>query len=542
MNQLARILSALMVLTMMTILNGCGTGGSANDSDRTVFRYNQPNPVTSLDPAFARNLTNIWAVDHLYNGLLQFDEELNLQPAIASSWEILDDGLRYVFKLRDDVKFHDNECFIDGKGRKVVASDFVYSFNRIIDNKVNSPGSWIFKGKIRETDPFVALDDATLEVNLNRAFRPMLGIFAMQYCSVVPREAVERYGGDFRSNPVGTGAFEFKNWIENQALILTKNENYWEAGLPKVDAVRVNFMGDRNTGYLEFMNDNLDFISGLEASFADNLLTKDGELKQEVSEKIDFYKAPFLNMEYLGILMDFDSEENKDSPLRIKEVRQALNYAIDREKMLRTLRNNVGKVADAGFIPRGLPSYDPKAVQGYSYDPVKAAELLEKAGFPGGKGIPEIKLKTGNDYKDICTFVARQWEDVGIKVSIELMQSATLREMMRKGQASFFRASWIADYPDAENFLGVFYGKNEAPPNYTRFQNAEFDSLYEKALAENDDAKRYAIYQQMDRLLVEEAPVVFLFYDETARFSSKLVGGYTNNAINLLTVKHLSKE
>lgn len=526
---------------MIFALKSC-TSPNEPEEKPQIFRYNQPNAVTSLDPAFARNLTNMWAVDHLYNGLVQFDKDLNVKPAIAQSWEILDGGLRYVFVLRDDVFFHDNSCFPDGKGRKVVASDFVYSFKRIISDEVNSPGSWIFRGKVRSEDPFVAVDDQTFEVHLKVPFRPMLGVFAMQYCSVVAKEAVEQYGKDFRANPVGTGAFTFANWIENQALILRKNDNYFEAGLPKVDGVRINFLGDRNTGYLEFMKNNLDFISGLEASFVDNLLTKEGDLKPELAEKVDFYKAPFLNMEYFGILMDFESEKNADNPLRFKEVRQALNYGFDRAKMIRSLRNNVGEVANAGFVPKGLPSFDAEKVNGYSYNPAKARQLLADAGFPEGKGMPEISLKTSNDYLDICTFISRQWEDLGIKVKIDLMQSATLREMMRKGQATFFRASWIADYPDAENFLGVFYGKNSAPPNYTRFKNDEFDKLYEQALAENDNNKRYAIYHEMDRILIEEAPVIFLYYDETARFSSKSITGYTNNAINLLTVKNLASQ
>ncbi len=531
------ILFGLILVAVSIFMVGCKSDSAA--TKKSVFTYNQPNQVTSLDPAFARNMSNIWSVDHIFNGLVQLDEDLNIQPAIAKRWEISEDGKAYLFHLRSDVYFQDHEVFPNGKGRKVVAEDFKYSLGRITDPAVGSPGSWIFKDKLVMPHSFTALNDTLFVIRLQQPFRPMLGILTMQYCSVVPYEAVEKYGKDFGRNPVGTGPFKCVKWLDKQALVLLKNDNYFEkekgAALPYLNGVRVNFMGDRNTGYLEFMKGNLDFISGLESSFVNELLTKEGALQEKHKPTIDFHKAPFLNTEYLGINLEFEGE----TPLKKKKVRQALNYAIDREKMLRNLRNNVGQPANAGFIPRGLPSHNPIKVKGYSYNPQKARTLLEEAGYPNGKGLPVIKLFTNNDYKDICTYLTKQWEEIGVQTEIELMQSAVLRDLMVKGKAPLFRASWIADYPDGESFLTVFYSKNPAPPNYTRFNNVKYDELYEQALAENDNTKRYDLYHQMERILIEEAPVVFLFYDETARFSKKQVSGFNNNAINLLSVKRL---
>ncbi len=517
----------------------CGNDGP-DKSHLKVFHYNQPNAVTSLDPAFARSQNNIWAIDHLYNALVQLDDTLNVRPCLAKTWDLSDDGLTYIFHLRDDVYFHDDEAFPDGKGRKLVAEDVVYSLKRILDKNVGSPGGWIFKGKIAEEMAFSAANDSTFVLRLKSPFRPMMGILTMQYCSVVPREAVEHYGKTFREHPVGTGPFQFKRWMENQALFLKKNDNYFEkengTSLPKVDGIRLSFINDRKTAYLELMNGRIDFMSGLDASFVNELLTPDGELQYNLREQLQFLKSPYLNMEYLGMNMASDDPNN---PLRIKEVRQALNYGIDRELMLRTMRNNVGKAANSGFTPRGLPSHDPEVVKGYTYDPDKANQLLADAGFPNGEGLPEIKLMTNKDYEDLCTFCARQWEDLGITVKVDILESGTLREMMSKGQANFFRASWIADYPDPETFVTMFYGKHPAPPNYTQFKNAALDELYEAALLENDDAKRKAMYQEMDRILIEEAPVVFLFYDETAVFARRSVEGLSRNAVNLLKVKGL---
>jgi peptide/nickel transport system substrate-binding protein len=513
---------------------------------RHAFRYNQHNPITSLDPAFARTQNNIWAVDCLFNGLVQLDDSLNIKPCISSHWSISNDGLTYRFILRKDIFFHDDPSFTpDGKGRRLVASDVVYSFKRILDEAWPKPGSWIFKGRVAADSAFTAENDSVFVLRLATPFQPMLQILAMQYASVVPFEACEFWGRDFRRHPVGTGPFRFKIWAENQALVLIKNEHYFEkdsAGiqLPYLDAVKTSFIGDRKTAFLEFRKGNLDYFFGLESSYINELLTPEGSLQPALSQEFYFLKNPYLNMEYLGILIDdqrSDQANNPVSPLQVKKIRQALNYGFDRAQLLQTLRNNVGRPATSGFTPRGLPSFNELAVKGYQYDPTKASQLLLEAGFPGGKNLPGITLFCNNDYLDICTFVARQWEDIGIKVKIEMLETAMLRERMRNGLAPFFRASWIADYPDAESFLTCFYSKNAAPPNYTHFKNSDFDQLYETALRETNIEHRYNLYQEMDKILIEESPVIFLFYDETAQFAHRRVHGLSRNAINLLSLK-----
>lgn len=539
MNQLLR--GSLLLFFLPLLWQSCGK----NDMQQTkkVFHYNQLNPISSLDPAFARSQANMWAVQHLYETLLEVDDSLQLRPCLAKSWDISPDGLIYTFQLRNDVYFHDNPCFTNSKGRKMTAKDVAYSFGRFLDSVVNSPGSWVFKGRVREREPFEAVNDSTFVLHLAKPFRPMLGILTMQYCSVVPQEAVNFYGKEFRKNPVGCGAFRFKKWLENQGLFLVKNENYFlfdEQGvrLPYLDGVRTSFMTDRKTAYLEMMRGRLDYMSGIESSVAGELLTQEGELHPKQMDKLILIKSPYLNSEYLGINMEIKSMNN---PLSIKQVRQALNYGFDRVAMLRTLRNAMGKPATAGFAPRGLPSFD-SLLRGYSYDPERARRLLAEAGYPNGANLPPIKLTCNKDYLDLCTFMARQWEELGLRVQVDVMESATMREMMTKGTAAFFRASWIADYPDAESFFTVFYSKNPAPPNYTRFKNVDFDRYYEQALAEINDQKRYTLYREMEKILIEESPVIFLFYDESSRFARKNIKNMSYNSMNLLPLKKVRKE
>lgn len=543
MNNLLRGKIAIIfyALYLFAGLWSCGRGGEENT--KKVFHYNQLNPISSLDPAFARSQANMWAVQHLYETLIEVDDSLLLKPCLATSWDISADGLIYTFHLRKDVYFHDNLCFTNGKGRNMIANDVVYSFGRLLDTLVNSPGSWVFKDRVRKEKPFEALNDTTFRLHLEKPFRPMLGILTMQYCSVVPREAIDFYGKEFRKNPVGCGAFCFKKWLENQGLFLIKNKNYFqfdEKGerLPYLDGVRTSFMTDRKTAYLEMMRGRLDYMSGIESSIASELLTQEGELHPKQLDKLILIKSPYLNSEYLGINLNFKSNFN---PLIIKQVRQALNYGFDREAMLRTLRNSMGKPASSGFAPRGLPSFD-SLLRGYSYNLDKARQLLAAAGYPNGVGLSPIKLTCNKDYLDLCTFMARQWEELGLKVNVDVMESATMREMMTKGTTAFFRGSWIADYPDAESFFTVFYSKNPAPPNYTRFKNDNFDRYYEQSLAENDDKKRYILYQEMEKILIEESPVIFLFYDESSRFARKNIKNMSYNALNLLPLKKVKKE
>lgn len=528
-------------LFVVILLAGCN--GSRDTAPKKIFRYNSSSGITSLDPAFAKDQANIWAVNMLFNGLVQLDNHLNIQPALAKKWSVSSDGLLYTFILRNDVFFHDNELFEGGKGRRVVAADVVYSLSRIIAPAVASPGSWIFNGRVDTAQPFTALDDTTFQLKLLKPFRPLLSILTMQYTFIVPKEAVEHYGKDFRVHPVGTGPFRFKVWRESDVLILTKNENYFEhegeQRLPYVDGVKVSFIQSKQTEYLNFQKGDLDFLSGVDASYINDLLTKEGTLQPAQAEKITLYKTPYLNTEYLGFLMDDSKANFPKNPLKLKAVRQAINYGFDREAVIKYLRNNIGKPANSGFVPSGLPSFDAQKVKGYAYNPEKAKQLLEQAGFPAGKGLPEIPLYTSKTYEDIATYIQKQLNDIGIPVKLEIVLPAFQRELMSKAQAPFFRGSWIADYPDAESYLTMFYGKNGAPPNYTRYRDAAFDALYETALGENNDSARYALYRQMDSVIMENAVVVPLFYDEVVRFTRKGIDGLEPNALNLLDLRRV---
>ncbi len=488
----------------------------------------------------------MWPAHQLYNTLVEVDDSLQIKPSLARTWQFSADRKMITFQLRQDVFFHDDACFPAGKGRRLLASDIQYSFKRIIDEKTASPGAWIFNNKMDTTAAFTAVDDSTFILRLSSPFVPILGILSMQYCSIVPQEAVEKYGNDFRRHPVGSGPFKFVAWDEGQALILKKNEQYFEtdsAGnkLPYLDGIKVSFLDSKATEFLSFQQKRIDFINDIDPSFKDEILTKTGKLQSQWKNDLDLQKHAYLNIEYLGILIDSSRPELKSSPLVTKKIRQAINYGINKKKMMLYLRNSIGTAAQNGFVPPGLPSYTEELI-GYNYDVEKAKTCLREAGFPEGKNLPVIKLLTIPTYANLGSYIANDLKSIGINVQVEVIQKSLLLQKTSKSEAVFFRASWIADYPDAENYLSVFYGKNPAPPNYTRYNNPTYNKLYEEAIIEVDPTKRFELYRALDKLLMADAPVVPLWYDQVIHLVHKKVTGFTANALNLLELRRVKKE
>jgi oligopeptide transport system substrate-binding protein len=527
---------------IVAMTSGCGS--DQVEAGKKIFYYNESDGVATLDPAFAKNRSIMWVVHQLYSTLVETDDQLRFVPALARSWEVSADRRVWTFHLRTDVLFCDDPAFRGGKGRLLLASDVVYSFNRLLDPLTASSGAWIFHGRIDSVGAFQALDDSTFRLKLVRPFNPILGLLSMEYCSIVPKEVVGKYGKDFRRHPCGTGPFRLQSWEEGQALILLKNEHYFQKdsvgrSLPYLDAVKVTFNEEKAAEFLLFRQGQLDFINEIDPSFKDEVLSKKGVLKTEWQGKIILSVAPQLNTEYLGILVDSTNLLVKGSPLRLRAVRQAINYGFDRRKMILYLKNSLGLPAESGFVPAGLPSFDSTRVHGYHYDPDRARALLASAGYPDGKGLGVIKLLTVPNYGDFANFIARELEDIGLHIQVEVVQKSLLLEETAQSEALFFRGSWIADYPDAENYLSVFYSRNPAPPNYTRYNDPEFDRLYEQALREGSDSVRYELYRQMDQRVMDASPVIPLWYDEVVHLINPRVTGLTPNGLNLLELRRV---
>ena len=516
---------------------------SCSNKDKTnknhlVFRYNEHKNIGSLDPAFAKDNADIWAVNQLFNGLVQMDDSLHVQPSIAKYWQVSEDALIYSFTIRKDVFYHKHQLFGKDSTRHVTAHDFEYSFNRILDPKVASSGRWIFN-KVKS---FKAENDSTFNIKLKQPFPAFLGLLTMKYCSVVPKEVVSVFGTDFRSNPIGTGPFKFKRWKENVKLVLRKNKCYFETNtkgekLPYLEAVAITFLPDKQSEFMQFIQGNLDFLNSLDASYQDEILTTKGELRDAYKSSVDLIRSPYLNTEYLAFYMDTNLNE-----IQSKQLRQAVNYGFDRQKMMTYLRNGIGIPANGGFIPKGLPGHQPNI--GFNYQPEKAKQLIVDYKISTGNSNPTLTITTTSNYLNFCEYIQRELTKIGLIVNVDVIPASTLKEGKANGKLNFFRASWIADHPDAQNYLSLFYSKNFAPngPNYTHFSNTQFDKWYQSSFTETDLKSREVLYSQMDSLMLQETPIVPLYYDEVIRFTRKEISGLGSNPINMLELKRVKKK
>ncbi len=502
--------------------------------EKTVFRYNETKNINSLDPIFAKDLSSIKVVNQLFNGLVDLNTKLEVIPSIAKSWNISTDGKVYTFILRNDVFFHPHPALNE---RNVKAKDFKYSFERLINPNYASPGKWIFD----KVDNFKAINDTVFKITLHQPYNPFLGILTMKYCSVVPKEVVESKNTEFRSSPIGTGPFKFKKWEENIKLVLRKNDEYFEKDqkgvkLPYLEAVSITFLQEKQSEFLQLIKDEIDMISGIDSSFKDEILEINGDVKNKYKESIKMLKGPFLNTEYLAFFMNSKREEVQ-SPL----IRKAINIGFDKNKMIRFLRNGIGKPANGGIIPIGLQGF--KINQNNVYDPKKAKEYVDQYKKITNE-IPNLKLTTSPEYVVFCEFIQKELEKIGLNISIEVIPGSSLREAKAYGKLDFFRASWVADYPSAENYLSLFYSKNLSPngPNYTHFKDNFFDSMYNEIVSEKIEKNNILRYQKLDSIVNSKYVIVPLFYDEIVRFISKNITGMELNAINTLDLKRVVKK
>ncbi len=529
-----------------------------------IYRVNETDELKTLDPVGLNDASSHHVVHQIAELLVDFDNDLNLVPELAERWELSEDKLTYTYHLRKGVMFHDSPCFPDGKGRELKAADVKFCFDRVLDARAASKGADFFRDKVvggqeyfdatsRGEQPeggvpgYKVVDDYTFQIRLKSPFSAFKYYPALGMGYVYPKEAVEHFGKDFFRNLVGTGPFVLKDWLQNQELVMMRNPNYWrkdEQGnrLPYLDGVRVSFLKEQTTALTEFTNGNLEENYRIPSQFIPSVFedqapgaAHEWKLKPEY-EKFALHKVPAIATQFYGMLTT--SEVFAD-----KRVRQAFNYAIDRDRIIAfVLKGQAAGPAVHGLVPPSTPGYPSESVKGYTFDVAKAKALLAEAGYPDGKGFPEITLQLnsgGGRNEEVAEAVQSELnKNLGISVRLKTVQWAQHTEMIDKGEASFYRLAWIADYPDPENFLNLLWGKNAAPAgtisplNSTRYNNPAFDAIFEQALVTTDDAERLRLYAQAEQIAVEDAPMLWIYHDLDFRLVQPWVKNYFSNPMD----------
>lgn len=573
-------ISSVVILVMLALgVWGCKEQGKPEGTTRPakggiryggVFRVNEVGELSSLDPVQISDVTSAHIAENVYDNLLSFSENLELETELAQRWEVSESGRVYTYHIRTDVWFHDNVCFPGGKGRKLTAQDVVYSLQRVCDFRAGSKSFGFFQDKVvgateyyastkqalneklaepklRDVKGLRALDDSTVQITLLKPFGPFEHMVALTSMGIVAKEAVEYYGKEFRYHPVGTGPFIFSKWTPDQELELKRNPRYWKVDsvgnrLPYLDAVRFTFMKDEKMQLLEFAAGNLEESYRIPNEFFGDIVNE----KKEPTGKWSKYKLFHVNAtatQFYGFL-------NTNKIFSDKRIRQAFNYAINRNRIsVYVLRNQSAGGAIHGLVPPSMPGYHTDSIVGYDYNPTKAKELLAQAGYPNGKGFPTVVLQLnsggGRNVSIAEAIQGMLMENLNISVELQQVEFAQHLESIDHGKAAFFRLGWVADYPDPETFLNLYYSKlipadgGPSPMNSTRYRNADFDVYFEKALAATDRQQRMMWYKKAEQTAMNDAPMMLLIYDEDYRFVQPYVRGYRNNAMDRRMYKYV---
>ncbi len=508
--------------------------------------------IKGLDPIYADDLYAGTQVSQVYEGLLQYHylkRPYVLIPNLAESLpEVSQDGLTYTFHLKKGVLFQDDPSFkkSQGKGREMTAEDVIYSFKRLADPRLSSSGWWLFDGKImglnewhqsamqvattdysQVVEGLKALDRYTVQIKLIQRSAQFLYSMAMPFTGIVPHEAIEEYGKEFINHAVGTGPYQLAEYSPNSKIVWVKSPTYrsevyplegsagdQEAGLledagkslPLADKIVIQVFVERQPMWLNFLSGKLDTTAIPKDNFS-SAITPNKELSEEISSKgIRLTKSPSLDITHISF--------NMSDPLigKNKLLRQALSLAYDEATFIDLFYN--GRAIQAqGPIPPGISGYDPTFKNPYrQFNVAKAKELLAKAGYPEGKGLPNIEYVTTADSvgRQESEYLTKIMSTIGVTLKVNSYSWPQLQEAIKNKKAHLWSFAWSADYPDAENFLQVFYSKNASPgPNDSNYTNLQFDRLYEKSLTLSESAERTALYKKMVSLLVEDCPWIF---------------------------------
>ncbi len=576
----------VIILICLTIV-GCRKSGPQIDSSEKSLKFVIPGKLTNFDPVDMRDHSTMQVASHIYETLYEYHylkRPYELIPLLAAEMpQVSDDVTEYTIKIKKGVYFSDDKCFPDGKGRELKASDFVYSIKRIANIKNISRNWSIFQDRIvglndfreytktcetkadvdysKPVEGLRAIDGYTLFIKLNKPWPQMLGTaFADIATTPIAKEAVDYYGKDLVSNPVGTGPFKLERWERSSYLKLVRNpafrdefyptegeesdkENGFldDAGkkLPLVDSIMFTILEETQPEWLMFLQGRIDAIP-IRKDTHGEILAQSGQLTPEMKKlgiEMKIFDEP--STFWVGFNM-LEPVLGKNKPLR-----RAIGYAIDRQEFIDTFYAGFGKVAH-GFICPQMNAYNPEIKEkGYSEHNIEKGEkLVKQAEQVHGGPIPVLKIAmagTGTFYRQYGLFLQKQFEDIGLQLEVQYMDWPTYLEKVKTRSVQMFTAGSVASIPDAEDFLGLFISKNWAPgSNHFNYKNETYDRLYEQVSVMPDSPERRALYRQMELIVLEDYPAAFSCHRVIYRIHHGWIENYKQHAFNKAKGKYLN--
>ncbi len=465
-----------------------------------------PSAITTIDPIYASSQYRIWLTQQIFETLLTLDTNLHIRPCIAKKWWIAKDGRTYYFVLPRKIPLHPNPY-----QKHLTIDDVVFSFYRLCQPRWGSPGAWVllntvegaeayYQGKSTSIKGITAVNDTLLRIQLKRPFAPFLYLLTMPYLAIVPKKILSKHRQWFQKYPIGSGPYQVMQWQPQRYVILTATQHpKIKKQSPKKIFITLNPNITMNT--IAFFKGEQDLLFKVDKPFLK------GYHENPHASNITHFTIEELGIEYIGIRQD------KHRCLKKKLFRKALIAALPLEVIVKHWLLKEGIAARSGFIPDGIPGSHLRYAQFPAYNPIKAMQWIEVCGCKEAR----LTILTTPQRQSLALLLKHYWEQIGLHIAIEVLEGATQRAAVRQGKAQLWTASWLADYPEGENFMALFYSKNHSPqgPNTTHFSHAVLDSLYEHALKTLQPQQRWKLYAKMDSIIKTTLPIIPLYYYRT---------------------------
>lgn len=507
------MLNALRVLILSLLFAGC-----TKDIDYQTLTITYSADIRGFDPAFATDLRTGKAVALLYDNLVRFDLDMNLVPGVAKRWSVSADSRKYTFIIRKNIRFHNGDL--------LNVDDVTVSFERILNPQTSSPQTWLLDrisgakdyllGNADRVKGLTAVNDSTLTIELDEPFSPFIQYLAMPATAIINKKEIEHLS----NTPAGSGPWTLDEWERDGEIVFTRNKNYWE-GSPKTEHLRIRILS-------EIMTQSAEFEAG----------------------SLDIYEVPHAELEYWR-KKDYNKNEENEliiwyvgmncsrPPFNNIYLRKAMNFAVDREKIIQILLNGSATITSGPVPPQFLTR---EVHTQYEYNPGKALDLLKKAGYKNGLNT-ELFVAGGSEMFHVLEALQSDWAAVGINVDIKRSDWNVFKTAVREGKPDMYYLDWYADYPDGENFLYPLFHSKESMTKRNRFSDPEVDAIIEKIQQLPNNTKRQELIMEANNLIADKAPWVFLWHSKTTYLTQNWISGFKPSPIfNAQRYTHVTKK
>jgi len=559
-NKFTHLFLAVFLLTACSEPSLSDTKGAGGVRYGGEFRFMSSEKVTSIFPAASTDIYSQRLVNQVFESLLKIDQSgTRVIPSLAESFTVSSDARQFTFQIRKGVFFHDDPCFPDEEGREVTADDVKYSLEFACSGLPENDISNLLINRIKGAKQFHAetqqalnkkgvsgiqvVNKHTLVIELVEPFVDFDKALSHSGLGIFPREAYKKYGHEILRHPVGTGPFSLETWTGSK-ITLIRNPHYWKKDdfgnqLPFLERVIMTYANNKRSELLAFRKAEIDLVLRIPVEEIENILgtLQEAQAGLNVKHKVDSKSS--MSLTYFGFAQG-------SAPFSDIRVRKAFNLALDRNELVNNWLGGEGYPSLNGFVPP-MEGYTHNRVKGFPFDVPQARKLLAQAGFPDGRNFPVLNLylngAEGTSIHRLASGVIDQLKkNLNVDVKIHICSIRERETAIKNGKALFWRTGWIADYPDPENFLSLFYNDNAAPGGFSnpfKYSSKQFDAYYEAACKEKNPRVRNALMVKCDQTIIDDAAVMPLVNEDFITMINSRIKNFETNSMEILDFSNI---